>query len=70
MPRMNNPQKRKQPHKAKRAPLKQSLLSAAVSINEALYLQALERANEVAEGNFSQYARMLIRRDLAKTKAA
>lgn len=67
---MKKPETRKQPHKAKRTPLKQSLLSAAVSINESLYLEALERANEVAEGNFSQYARMLIRRDLANSKAA
>lgn len=70
MPRMKKPVPRKQAHKAKKTPDKQNLLSAAVSINESLYLEALSRADEVAEGNFSQYARMLIRRDLANAKAA
>ena len=70
MPRMKTAEKRKQTHKAKRAPMKQTLVSAAVSISEALYLQAIERANQETEGNFSQYARLLIKRDLAKSRAA
>ncbi len=67
---MKKPVPRKQAHKAKKTPQKQSLLSAAVSIPENLYLEALLRSEEVADGNFSLYARMLIRRDLANSKAA
>lgn len=70
MPRMKTAAKRKQAHKAKAAPMKQNLVSAAVSISESLYLQAIERANQVTEGNFSQYARLLIKRDLEKGRAA
>lgn len=41
-----------------------SIISAAVSIQEPLYLDALAAAHRRAEGNFSLYVRQLIRADL------
>lgn len=41
-----------------------TIVSAAVSIDSALYLKALSVADRHAEGNFSRYVRGLIRRDI------
>lgn len=41
-----------------------ALVSAAVSIDESLYLQALRTAEAKHDGNFSRYMRTLLRRDL------
>lgn len=45
-------------------PDSKTIVSAAVSIDSALYLKALSVADRHAEGNFSRYVRGLIRRDL------
>jgi hypothetical protein len=42
-----------------------SRVSAAISLDETLYTQALERAAATADNNFSGYIRELIRGDLA-----
>lgn len=60
---------KKQRHKRKVSP-GSSLVSAAVSIDHGLYLNALNAAQNTHEGNFSRYVRSLIRRDLGKTQAA
>jgi hypothetical protein len=41
-------------------------VSAAISIEEPLYLQALTRAASKADNNFSGYVRNLIRQDLGQ----
>lgn len=41
-----------------------ALVSAAVSIDEQLYLKALRAAEHRHDGNFSSYMRALLKRDL------
>lgn len=41
-----------------------ALVSAAVSIDESLYLKALHAAEQKHDGNFSRYMRTLLKRDL------
>lgn len=41
-----------------------ALVSAAVSIDEALYLKALRHADANFDGNFSAYMRNLLKHDL------
>lgn len=41
-----------------------ALVSAAVSIDEQLYLKALRAAEHQHDGNFSRYMRTLLKRDL------
>lgn len=43
-----------------------ALVSAAVSVEEALYLRALRVADQQHDGNFSRYMRTLLRRDLGE----
>jgi hypothetical protein len=57
---------RKQRLKAAAMPDPATIVSAAVSISEPLYLQALSAAQRRAEGNFSRYVRGLITQDLQK----
>jgi hypothetical protein len=69
MPRTIHPPVTKQASRKKRRikqPLNCGSVSAAVSIPEPLYLQALDAADETDEGNFSRYVRNLIRRDLQR----
>ena len=40
-------------------------ITAAVSMDEGLYMDALRRAAAVADNNFSAHVRALIKRDLA-----
>ncbi len=41
-----------------------ALVSAAVSIDEQLYIKALRAAEDRHDGNFSRYMRTLLKRDL------
>lgn len=43
-----------------------ALVSAAVSVDESLYLRALRVADAKHDGNFSRYMRTLLRRDLGE----